>query len=298
MEVVGLGAAGRGATGVIGFGAIGAGAAAGAKGLGALAGGARGVIGLGALGGAATGATGLAALGGAATGAAGLAALGAGAAGLDALGGGAAGAAVAALGAAGTAEGRVGEMVTWRSLAPKTPVTSSGTSTRFWLERRASPAEPTAFRIAARGKSIKELSLEASSANVPGGEPWRNCEKGILTVPDRNCFTASEAEKENDPPGDCKTSAATSLGSCAMMSFSGNAIMSPAGVAVRVGAGDGAAGAEVPGGGAGAGARTGASATGAAAGGGLACLENIFLKTPNINRRAILPEADWHVDSK
>jgi hypothetical protein len=133
------------------------------------------------------------------------------------------------------------------------------------LVRLASPAGPTAFRIAARGKSIKELSFEPSLANVPTGAAWRNCEKGILTMPERNCFIASEAEKENDPPGDFKTSAATSLGNCEMMSFNGNSIMSPAGAAVRAGAGDGAAGAAVFGEGDGAGARAGCSATGVAA---------------------------------
>jgi hypothetical protein len=131
------------------------------------------------------------------------------------------------------------------------------------LVRLARPAVPTAFKIAAKGKSIKELSFEPSGANVPAGAPWRNCEKGIRTMPERNCFVASEAEKENVPPGDFKTSAATSLGSCAMMSFNGNSIMSPAGVAVRAGAG--AAGAAVFGEGDGAGARAGCSATGVAA---------------------------------
>jgi hypothetical protein len=165
------------------------------------------------------------------------------------------------------------------------------------LVRRASPAGPTAFRIAARGKSTNELSFESSLANVPAGAPWRNCEKGILTVPVRSCFNASEAEKENVPPGECATSAATSLGSCAMISFNGNAIMSPAGASVRAGAGDVAAGATVFGGGGDAGARTGCSATGAAEGDPLECLENIFLKTPNINRLVILPEPLGHVDS-
>jgi hypothetical protein len=131
--------------------------------------------------------------------------------------------------------------------------------------------------------------------NVPGGEPLRNCAKGILTAPFRNCSTATLAESENIPPGRSKTSAAKSSGRHERISFNGNAIMSPVGAALRMGAGAGdvaaglgagaaAGGPDGLGGGAGMGAGTDSSFTGAAAGGGLDGLENNLLKTPNINR--------------
>jgi hypothetical protein len=288
MEVVILGAAAGGPAAVSGFGAIGAGigAATGATGLGALGGGAA-VTGLGALGAGAAGAA---------------------VTGLGALGGGAAGAAAAAaLGAVGAAAGAglPGEITTLRSLAPKTPATSSGTSVRFWSARLASPPGPIAARIRDNGKSIRESSCEESFANVPGGEPWRNCAKGILTAPVRNCSAAKAAERKNIPAGRSKTSAAKSSGSHERISFNGNAIISPVSAVLRggTGAGDGAAGfgaraaaagaagaAGVEGfaGGAGAGVRTEPSVAGAA-GGVLVDLENNLLKTPNIILAAVHP---------
>jgi hypothetical protein len=135
-------------------------------------------------------------------------------------------------------------------------------------------------------------------ANVPGGEPWRNCEKGILTAPVRNCSTAKPAERKNMPLGRSKTSAAKLSGSHAIISFNGNAIISPVRAVLGAGAGDGAAGfgaraatagaagVEGFGGGAATGVRTGASVAGPA-GGALVVLENNLLKTPNINRAAV-----------
>jgi hypothetical protein len=153
------------------------------------------------------------------------------------------------------------------------------------LVRLASPLGPIAAKTRDKGKSIKESSCEALSANVPGGEPRRKVEKGIRTAPDRNCSIATLAEKENVPPGCDKTSVARVLGSRERTSFNGNTSMSP--VCCGIGPGAGAGGVDIGAGGgdrgAGAGAGARFSATGAAAGGGLNAFENSLLNASNMD---------------
>lgn len=157
MEVVILGAA-TGAAGAIGFGA-------GVCGIGI----APAVTVLAGAGGGTAGATGAAA--GIAFGTLGTGAAGAAGAAFATLAGAAAGL-VAAGAAAGAAPPPA--ITTFRSLAPKTPATSSGTTVRFWSVRLARPFGPIWARINDSGKSIIVLLCEVSCENVPAGAPLRN----------------------------------------------------------------------------------------------------------------------------
>jgi hypothetical protein len=121
---------------------------------------------------------------------------------------------------------------------------------------------------------MSELSCAALSVKVPGGEPWRNWPKGILTAPVRNCANAKLADKGNNTPGRDKTCAASSLGSRARISFNGKEITSPVCVRAGLAAGAGGGGAETAGG----------CGGGAAVGGGLPGFQNSFLKSPNMDR--------------
>jgi hypothetical protein len=288
MEVVILGAA-TGAVGAIGLGAAGWGIGtapavtvldgAGGGVAGAAVGAALGILGAGAAG-AAGGAFGT--LAGAAGGAA---------AGLVAVG------APAGFVAAGAAAGAAPPpaITTFRSLAPKTPATSSGTTVCFWSVRLASPFGPMAARMSDSGKSIIVPSCEVSCENVPAGAPLRNWPKGIRTAPLRNCCTATAVGIANVPAGRSNTIVAKLSGSQERISFNGMAIVSPTGAVARVPgmAAAGVAGAAgfaalgvAAGAGVWAGTGTDSSVTGTL-GGGLVVLENNFLKTPNINRAVV-----------
>jgi hypothetical protein len=162
--------------------------------------------------------------------------------------------------------------------------------------RLASPFGPIAARISDSGKSIIVPSCEVSCENVPAGAPLRNWPNGIRTAPVRNCCTATAVGIANVPAGRSNTSAAKLSGSQERISFSGMAIVSPAGAVARVPGiaavwVAGAAGFAALGVAAGTGVWAGSTGTDSSVtgtlGGGLVVLENNFLKTPNINRAVV-----------